>query len=96
MSCLSDEMELSKGTMTTTLNRLVEEGLVMRSSSLRDRRTVFVQLSEKGHQVVNILEEQLEAVLINALEDISPQQRRDIITGLETLTDIFKERKIKP
>lgn len=95
MSCLSEEMELSKGTMTTTLNRLVEEGLVTRSTSLRDRRTVFVQLSEKGQQVVDTLEGQLEHKLINALEGLSPQQQQDILTGLETLTSIFRERRIK-
>lgn len=95
MSNLSDEMEVSKGTMTTTLNKLVEDGFVKRSSSPKDRRTVYVELTDKGQWVVKELEEQLQISLLKTIQQLNVQQQDEILAGLSALNQIFKDKKCR-
>jgi DNA-binding MarR family transcriptional regulator len=48
MSKLSRMLLVSNGNATDVVNRLEKEGLVKRSSSETDRRTIFVELTETG------------------------------------------------
>lgn len=95
MSNLSDEMEVSKGTMTTTLNKLVEYGFVKRSSSARDRRTVFVELTDKGYTVIKMLEEQLQLSLLKIIDQLDHQKQAEVYSGLTILNQIFKDKKCR-
>ncbi|MGE0807681.1 MAG: MarR family winged helix-turn-helix transcriptional regulator [Burkholderiaceae bacterium] len=49
---LAQELEVDTGAMTRTIDRLEAKGLVRRSRSQRDRRVVFLELTEAGEQAV--------------------------------------------
>jgi len=93
MSQLSEMMEVSKGTMTTMLNKLVEDGYVMRSNSTKDRRTVFVELSEMGREEVTTLQEKLLLSVMGATAGLGEEEQREAYTALEKLYEIFKDKK---
>ncbi|MGE4261448.1 MarR family winged helix-turn-helix transcriptional regulator [Shewanella fodinae] len=51
MKELADKLGITTGTLTVQVDRLVKAGLVVRQSSANDRRSVEVQLTEKGQQM---------------------------------------------
>lgn len=51
-SMLAKEISVKKSTITATINRLVEKGLVNRIPDEQDRRIILLQLTEEGQQIV--------------------------------------------
>ncbi|SNS78993.1 DNA-binding transcriptional regulator, MarR family [Anaerovirgula multivorans] len=93
MSCLSEAIEVSKGTMTSMLNKLVEEGYVERSTSPKDRRNVYVSLTPKGDDKVNYMKEKLLKAIVETLSQLEENQKEEIDKGLETLGIAFKVKR---
>jgi DNA-binding MarR family transcriptional regulator len=48
---LSEKQDLSSGAMTNRLDRLEEDGLIKRVPDPKDRRSLKVELTPKGHKV---------------------------------------------
>jgi DNA-binding MarR family transcriptional regulator len=83
MSALSRMLLVSNGNATAVVDRLEKDGLVLRTPSDTDRRTVYVALTPAGLAQFERLAQDHEAEvnrLFGALSD----------TDLETLTDILK------
>ena len=67
---LAEKHGLSSGAMTNRLDRLEQAGLVRRQPDPNDRRALYVELTDKGHQVwMDALNAQAskEAVLASSL-----------------------------
>lgn len=71
---LARMMDVEGPTLTRHLDRLEEEGLIVRTRSTRDRRVVHVEPTAKGHALV----EQMQSVAVAAderlLEGIDPEE----------------------
>ncbi|SDK85763.1 MarR family winged helix-turn-helix transcriptional regulator [Natronincola ferrireducens] len=93
MSSLSEVMEVSKGTMTCMLNKLVEEDYVERKSCVKDRRNVYVSLTEKGNKKVKEIRTRLLETITIELEGLEEDARQQVHQGLEILSNIFKGKK---
>ncbi len=50
MSCLSDEMKVTRATMSGIVGRLVKVGYVARQSNPKDRREVWVSVTPAGEK----------------------------------------------
>lgn len=50
VTCLADVMHTTKSNVTAMVDRLIAEGLVTRSQSSEDRRTVVIALTEEGQR----------------------------------------------
>ncbi len=73
---LADTAMLTSGAMTNRIDRLESDGLVRRLKDDEDRRRVLVQLTRKGHRLVeNASEARFEAAT-EALRDLTFEQRR--------------------
>lgn len=48
MSAIAKELSVTVGTLTIAMNSLVKKGYVLRNRGLKDRRVVYISLSEKG------------------------------------------------
>ena len=57
MGTVSKRLMITMGTLTTSVNRLVEKGYVTRKRDVNDRRVVLLDLTEKGQKVFEIHEE---------------------------------------
>ncbi|MEI6853434.1 MAG: MarR family transcriptional regulator [Bacteroidota bacterium] len=53
MTELGRLLSISKPNVTAMVNKLIENGLVLRSMDAHDRRIIMVSLSLKGHQFVD-------------------------------------------
>jgi len=79
---LARRAELTSGTMTSRLDHLEREGLVRRFRDPDDRRSVLVELTEKGRrrhdQAIGVQAEK-EALLARALSDAEMEQLNSLL-----------------
>ena len=83
MSELSRMLLVSDGNATTVVDRLENDGLVLRTPSETDRRTVFVALTPEGLRQFEGLATQHEAEVSQLFANLSE-------ADLDVLTDILK------
>ncbi len=93
MSSLSEAIEISRGTATSMLNKMVEGGYVKRETSLEDRRNVYVSLTAKGEKELNKMKRRFFDGIIGSLLELGQDDREEIYLGLKKLTDIFKGKE---
>jgi MarR family transcriptional regulator, organic hydroperoxide resistance regulator len=83
---------LSRATATELVDRLESKGLVARIRDARDRRRVFVSLTEAGRARAAAHPEVLGCDgLLRAVEHMSPSDRAALITGLRALLTAAEE-----
>ena len=70
MGNVSKRLMITMGTLTTSVNRLVEKGYVTRKRDESDRRVVLLDLTEKGQKVFEVDEEFHEAILNSAIKKL--------------------------
>lgn len=93
ISVLSREMEVSKGTMSATLNKLVEEGLVKRTNSTRDRRTIFIELTPAGMTLVESMEEGIDVAFSQLIQEMDMSMKQELLHGITALNLALKNHK---
>ena len=76
---LRDRMLTRMPDMTRLLDRMEEAGLVTRQRSTADRRLVTTQITKKGRQIVDDLDEAADDQHEKALGHMSEQQLRTLI-----------------
>ena len=83
---LVDHLGVGKSAVTELVDRVESKGLTSRIRDDRDRRKVFLWLTDQGRQVVRetttVLEEEKLGL---ALGRMSPDERRNLIEGLRAL-----------
>jgi DNA-binding MarR family transcriptional regulator len=73
---LAETAMLTSGAMTNRIDRLETEGLVRRLEDKEDRRRVLVQLTRKGHKLVEKASEARFEAATGALRNLTSVQRR--------------------
>ncbi|WP_131103614.1 MarR family winged helix-turn-helix transcriptional regulator [Ornithinimicrobium sufpigmenti] len=82
---------VTSGTMTNRISRLVERGLVARSSSPTDARSVQVRLTGTGRDVVDAAMAELVAGERQILASLDPGEQARLAGLLKTLLEPFDE-----
>jgi DNA-binding MarR family transcriptional regulator len=90
---LARRAELTSGAMTSRLDALEKEGLVRRLRDAGDRRSVLVELTEKGrkkHEQTMGIQAQKETLLAEALTDREKEQLNTLLRRvMVTLEDRY-------
>ncbi len=84
---LASRAGLSTGAVTTVIDRLEKAGIAQRVVDPRDRRKVYVELTEFTHTMVNIIFEPMGIAFAEAMQGVSVSDLRVISQYLE-----FSER----
>ncbi len=84
---LASRAGLSTGAVTTVIDRLEKAGIARRVADPKDRRKVYVELTEFTHSMVNIIFEPMGIAFAEAMRDVSVSDMRVIAEYLE-----FSER----
>ncbi|MCC5910419.1 MAG: MarR family transcriptional regulator [Clostridiaceae bacterium] len=92
MSYLSETMEVSKGTMTCMLNKLVMDGYVERKSCSKDRRNVYVNLTEKGEEKIKEVKEKILLSLVGVVKHLNEEEKQEMYRSLTSLNTILKTK----
>ena len=90
MSSIAKKLNITVGSLTTAMNSLVNKSYVSRSRSEKDRRVVYVKLTEKGIRAYQHHEDDhrqmTEAILAKLSEDEIPV----LMKTLDGLSEFFR------
>jgi DNA-binding MarR family transcriptional regulator len=91
MGQLADATEQCSATMTGIVDRLARMGLVERHRDPNDRRSVLVQLTERGRALVHATKEMRAARTRRVLSQFTPDERSEVIRLLQRTVDTLEE-----
>lgn len=89
LSELAEKHAVSLPTMSNSISRLVERGLVTRVRAPHDRRVVRVELTTAGKAALELMRRSVEERLARSLVNLSPEQCDEVLAGLEALAACF-------
>jgi len=96
VSELARRMYLHPATVVGILNRLEEQGLVLRMRTREDRRVVDVDLTPEGKALVARAPEVAQGLLASGLEVLPAQRLLDIASSLDQLVQILGAQEVPP
>lgn len=85
ISDLSSILERSPNSISMLVDRMVKGGLVKRTRDKKDRRTVFVTMTDKGRQVIGPAVPEGWQLIHKVLSPLSYDQQRGLADMLETV-----------
>lgn len=92
MSEVAQDLGITVGTLTTSINRLIKKGYVERSRIEEDRRVVLVELTKKG-KVANRLHERFHNEMVKEMMNgLLDDEKEVLITSLNKLNKYFIEK----
>ena len=96
VSDLARRMYLHPATMVGLLDRLEAKGLLKRTRSEKDRRVVYINLTEQGCELEINSPEVVQNLLIKGLETLTGQKLKMISDGLGEVVNILGARDVTP
>lgn len=91
MSSIAAKLHITVGSLTTSMNSLVRKGYVRRSRSEKDRRVVFIHLTEKGERAYHHHEDFHSQMTDAALGSLTEEEVPVLVKTLEGLTAFFRQ-----
>lgn len=90
---VAKELQITVGTLTTAINRLVKKGYVERLRSEDDRRVVKLSLTKQGKLLFRVHQYFHGQMIKNVLKDMSPEEEAILLKALKNLHDFLQEYK---
>ena len=90
LSALAEHQGVSLPSMSSTITRLEEGGLVKRTRDDIDRRVVMVELTTAGTEKLDQIRELAETRIGGMLSDLSLENKNSLANGLEILCKVFE------
>lgn len=95
MSSIAAKLKVTVGSLTTSMNGLVNKGYTVRKRSETDRRVVFIFLTEKGKKAYfhhAEFHEQMTDAVMNGLDE---EEIKVLVKTLHGLTGFFRQYEKK-
>ncbi len=84
---LADHMEMTTGGITSVSQRLVDMALVQRSDHPNDRRSLFLELTAEGHDVMRTMHADFLQMIAASTTSLSAAEVADFEHALTAVTD---------
>jgi DNA-binding MarR family transcriptional regulator len=81
-------LDVKLPTITSTVDALVDHGLVQREHDAEDRRLVIIRLTDQGSALIERLQQGRQARLIALLEQMTPQEIAALEHGLQAIVRV--------
>ncbi|CUH93395.1 MarR family winged helix-turn-helix transcriptional regulator [Herbinix luporum] len=91
MSEIAAALEITMGTLTTAIDKLIKKGYVERSRSQIDRRIVNVSLTNKGKLAYRIHEKFHLDMVKAIMNDFTSEEEEVLLCALQKLNSHLKE-----
>ncbi|MBN1589333.1 MAG: MarR family transcriptional regulator [Pirellulales bacterium] len=95
VGALAREIHLGQATVTGILSRLESRGLVMRTRGSQDRRSVLVELTETGADLVSEAPSPLQERFHQALSRLEEWERTMILATLQRIATMMDAEQIE-
>lgn len=89
LSALADHLGVTRATASTTVDRLVRQGVVSRVEHPTERRLVMLKLTQEGSDRLTQLRQITRQKIAALLGDLSTQDLDNVTAGLELLSQVF-------
>lgn len=89
MSTIARKLNITVGSLTTSMNNLVLKGYAARERSEEDRRVVNIRLTQKGEQAYRHHEAFHEQMANAALQNLSQKEIPMLANTLQNLVEFF-------
>lgn len=90
---VAKELNVTVGTLTTAINRLVKKGYVDRIRSEDDRRVVKLGLTKKGKLIFRIHQHFHREMVTSTVEGMDEKEKQALLKGLQNLHSFLQEFK---
>lgn len=87
LTMLCRELNLSKGALSLTLNKLVQEGYVSRCENPSDRRHRNIVLTNKGERVLKNTGEKIRDAFVRLTSGLTLEELENIKSSLEVFNE---------
>ena len=91
MSMIARDLNITVGTLTTAISNLLKKGYVIRKRGERDRRVVYISLSEKGRKAYNHHREFHKQMIQRLLDTLNEQEQDLLVKVMQYFHDYFRE-----
>jgi DNA-binding MarR family transcriptional regulator len=91
MSEIAAELEITMGTLTTAVDKLIKKGYMERSRSNTDRRIVNVNLTKRGKLAYRIHEKFHLDMVEAVMDDFAAEEEEVLLTALRKLNGHLKD-----
>lgn len=91
MSSIAAKLKVTVGSLTTSMNGLVNKGYTVRERSETDRRVVFIHLTDKGKKAYFHHAEFHEQMTDSVLRELDDKEIDVLIKTLHGLTGFFRQ-----
>ena len=92
MGNIAKNLSLSPGALSVSVNALVKKGYLERSYTAKDRRVIYITVTEKGKEV-NGYHEAFHYEMIKAVgEQLDENQLTTMLEALDKLRGFFKQK----
>jgi DNA-binding MarR family transcriptional regulator len=88
---LAELTQLTPGAITCASDKLVLEGYAERSRDTEDRRVVYVEITEKGRELVRVLRENQNKVTIKFFQGLPEEDIEHLIRIYSKLSENLEE-----
>lgn len=89
MTHIAAQLSISVSALTTSVNALVRKGYLYRESSERDRRIIYVKLTDKGRQAVEFHRRFHEKMVDSLEKRLDDEEWDTLLRSLDTLGAFF-------
>lgn len=90
MSEVAEKLNITVGTLTASINRLLAKGYVERARDEADRRIVRIRLTEQGRKAYDIHEAYHEEMISHILDEITDEEARILSGTLIKISEFFR------
>lgn len=91
MSEIAADLNITTGTLTTAIDKLIKKGYVIRNRSEADRRIVYIALTKRGKLAYKIHESFHYKMVRSVITDLTDDEVQALIKGLNSLNVYLKK-----
>lgn len=95
MGEVASSLNITLGTLTTSINNLEKKGFVARSRSEKDKRLVFVSLTDEGKKVIEKHNLFHNNMISDIVTNLSTNEEYALVKALDNLIEYFMEQNRK-
>lgn len=92
MSEVAKELNITMGTLTTGIDKLIKKGYVIRRRTEEDKRVVLVELTDKGIEAKRMHDEFHQEMIRSVIDTMDTEEEIILTKSLKKLIDFFQEK----
>lgn len=95
VSEIAQILDITNSSVTIAVNKLVVKGFLKKVKNENDRRSVYVELTEKGNYIKRYHEEYHKNMIKEIASTMTEEEKKALITGMKKLDAFFDQSNFK-